>query len=1708
MCSIPGLPTPGTEVPVLITRVNQNPNFGIVELWVNMDDGRKHIYEQMREEIQTPQRRFDGSEGKPGELCLVCISDTWHRARIILIQGKTFSVFLIDQGKPHITTSDALAWGQSDCFLLPPEIESCILANVLFLQNELPERVTKFLMCLSGKKFKGVVQHVLMPDRIILLEIPILTKHMCKLGAAKIKVDEFKILAQKCLQGVKGESSETFCLAQELNLDGSCELTEHDQYFYPELLTDTFETVIVTEVTDLRIFCKIVIFSKAVKLLSEQIHQHYEESSDFGDARPQSRGDPCASRGLDGRWHRSLLKKNIVTSDVAVEVFHVDEGKTEVVNVGDIRPMLGKFLRMPVVTYLCALNGMEANSRELTADETEDLKLVLLNHTVVAKFDHYNKPQDVYYVTLYEANGTCINSIFLEGAGRKPSSKPGQDLNVQSEPLSFPLSFGDEQFMNLHCELNVTNGLPEEIWQSTKNPEANGSMGDTSTSNTNDIHIKASSEVPDPLLLDSGHLSTTLPSEGQNACDDGVLAVGKSVNVNVSCIESSQRFWCQTAESGDSLRHLMQDLQNHYASAHSQPLLESICVARNPDNAMWYRARIIASQDSPVVDVRFIDYGQTQRVPLRDVLPIDPAFLLLNAQAFQCSLFSLKSPTNPMAVSLTVTELQKFLDLGTSSDVGLKCIIKAVASDEDGLLLNIVDLESASKSARMYLAQKHAQSEAQGQIPPQVPSDAYSYSTPNIEVGGTEKVLVTSSETVGHFYCQLHRNLHLFDKMMENVSKLLDQPQSSNHKLGLNSICLARYSDGQWYRGQVVEISPKLKVHFVDYGDTLTVCETDICPITSEASIISSVPVQAVPLGLFDVPAELPQEVNQWFTDHAVGHSFTISVVAKEEKGKLIVELFDGSLNVNLVVREKVAKIRQHKMTGLIRQSNQQLTNGSKSAALTNGDCSTHELRKASISVQKTEQNEIQSSNGIYVAHDVSTPQTEHVKILNEGSKPTLDVILESKETVSETSTQDSHGDLDMTQHSSRSYPEENVNTYMYTWPNISVNITMQVYASSIVGPDYFWCQPANTDDLNMVLKLAQEAGQGHHDVIPPEMLKPGIPCLALFSSDSQWYRAQVIQRTDSTLHVLFVDYGNESEVDINNVKLLPRSLLEMAPQACLCHLNGFNESKGSWDDEAYDDFHSLLVDKPLKVTILGLQIHPEIAVPQYTVKAVCDGVVINDSMQKYWNSFSAEHCGNGVAQADTLPQSIQTEGNMTSFAASEENIGACIYKVPEISKSETEMVYASCVSEPHFFWCQFAEAEDLHKVSQLAQEAGQTQQDMLPQTVGPGSPCLALFSSDNQWYRAQVIRKADKTLHVVFVDYGNESEVDIKDVKPLPQSLLETAPQAFLCSLNGFDVSQGSWNDEACDDFYHLVVDKPLKLSVISMKDHSEIAVPLYSVEIECKGEILNETMQKYWKQATEECVVTESPQTEGSLQGTRAESNMTHLCVSEKNVGTCVFKEPLLSRNKAEMVYASCIAEPYFFWCQFAHTEDLHKLSQRAQEAGRALQDNMSPETLGPGSPCLTLFSSDNQWYRAQVIRKTDQTLHVLFVDYGNESEVDIKNVRLLPQSLLETTPQAFLCRLNGFEKSEGSWDDKVYDDFYNLLVDKLLKLTVFDMGKHPDIAIPQYAVEIECEGVVVNTLMEKYWKVMDTNGLVPVDQSSVDQEETRTIDEGFGV
>lgn len=1650
MCSIPGLPTPGSEVSVLLKRVNPNANSGLVELWVNIDSGKNPSYQQLRKDIQIPERKFDGPEGKAGDLCLVLISNEWHRARIVSTEGENYKLYLIDQGHFHDTSVGALAWGKCDSFLLPPEIESCLLANVRTMKDSWSAKAKTLLESLAGKNFNGLVQHVLMPDRIILLDIPDVSNDLCKCDSLKpLPADEFKYFALKSLNLPKEGNFEAHGIKQGEKLRVGCHIENHAQFFYPELSTNTFETVKATVATSPQnIFCKLLIFCKALKTLSEQMQQHYEEKTDFREEQPMMIGDPCAAKGSDGRWYRSLLKQDL--GDELVKVFQVDEGNTELVSGKNIKPLPEKFLRMPVVTYPCCLNGVKDPDKEWTPDQIDFLQSSLQHQAVIARFDYYNTSKGVYFVTLYPNSESCINTVFSDCSGPMPTNerKYASDLYNQTTSMAVPL-VSHEQSTSIRDKLVANGDIPEETLPNSVFQSVSGKV---------DNVLKQAG----PIIQTNGNFPPAFLPEDPSVCDDHVYSVGSYVKVNISCIESTQKFWCQKSENAQYLKLFMQALQKHYAYCHPQPLVESICVARNPSDGMWYRGKIVTSRYSPFVDVRFIDYGETQKVPLKDIRPIDPEFLQLNAQAFQCCLFDLRNPTNSSVPSSesALAEFQKFVDSSVLSNVALKCVIKAVTFDADGMILNVVDIKTPSESASKVLAQGCTQADVVEEKPPQGSTESYIYSDFNLAVGSKEKVMITASATTSHFHCNLERNSHLLTKVNENIKQFIRHESCANHELEVNSLCLAMHSDRQWYRGKIIEMSKNPKVEFVDYGSTLIVGDSDICPLPAEATIARSVPVQAVLLGLFNV-TEVKEEVNQWFAEHVVGRCFPATVVAEGDGGKLLVELFENSDRVNALVRRKMSQIQQE-------------PSGTKEKISLDGaecnDCPPpHKLTNETKSLSST-LNDVDNGNGVCGGEEkaIGPRVTACEKTLDDTRLELLDPLLEIEQT----------GHMLPTQADGIHSNQENERICNYKMPVISQCETDEFYASCIAGPNYFWCQHRNTREMDEVSKLAQNKGQEPLDPNFIKTLCPGSPCLALFT-DNQWHRAQIAQILEDTFQVIFIDYGNETDVAKDNVRPIPQVCLGKAPQAFMCVLDGFDECSGSWDDRVYDVFYDLLVNKPIRIKVTAVITNTETGLPQFAVQVKCENEVVNDKMLDYWLPQKQ------AAISENYPSQTgitcgQVESDETNSTNSTGVGNTYRQKYPTVSNQEID-VYASCIAEPGYFWCQYTNTEELNDITMLAQEAGKVPLDTtFPKTLASGSPCLALFSSDNQWYRAQIIKSQGNGFDVVFVDYGNESDVDGQCVRALPQSLLQRAPQALLCTLNGFDKCQGSWDDAVYDVFHSLLVDKPLRLTLIKVEEQGETEFPQYSVDVKCEGKSVTATIQEYWRPVAREKVTPEETLgKEDPVQFT-----MTNKSVSEKNVHTCQYRLPNISQSEKVQVYASCIAEPGYFWCQFAKTEELNEITKFAQEAGQTPLDTTFSNSLGPGSPCLALFSSDNQWYRAQVIQNLDNGFQVLFIDYGNESDIDKQKVRPLPKKVLEKAPQAFLCSLSGFDEPQGCWDDDVYDVFYSLLVDKPLMLTVLETVESHYAAL-QHKVKIECQDSVtcewlcVNTLVEKYWK-----------------------------
>ncbi|CAL8312675.1 unnamed protein product [Lota lota] len=1442
MSSIHGLPPTGSDITVVVTRVNLNPLCMLVELWANFNQEREAEYKCMESAIQCPGQLFRERDGIPGDHCVARVDDTWYRSRIVSRNGTNYTVFLIDKGWMLSATTNMLAWGEEDYFLLPPEVEFCVLSNVLPLSpdNRWSPMALEFLKSLPGMTVAAVVQDVLVPQRTFFLHIACISKQMHEMGFAKcLSHAMFKDYVLKSEQNRTPQQS-----TAKKQLDMGEQIDQQQSFMYLELPIGTVEMVIITEVTNpLRVFCQLKVFSQELKKLTEKLTRHYEgrATSFIG---PHTLGSPCAARGSDGRWYRSVLQQILPANNV-VEVFNVDCGKKQFVLLDNVKPLADEFFRMPVVTYITSLHGVIDKGVGWTAGQIDYLRSLLLCKTVIAKFEYQSLSEGVHYVTLYGEDNKNINTLFgsterclLESeqllvdyvvddclcktsdqapheaqgdaqtsakamklvGGKTPRDKiPVEDLPLSSSLVAVVLHvFSPSEFwiqtqkyaiefdhlmvglsdldrdpvnhnkvknatVGLYCAARLHDGiiyrsrvvevsetqikvflvdygktevvdqgsicfLPDKFralpqlalqcklagvkprnktWIHTEvdfftrsvtdkllnvqvvtkcyggyvvrltDSVAHGEKDVSKLMCSYDFAMQDEAQSEPKYKVAFPHANTPMalicgttpyndsfcdfqiqnPVEPNNndsqpaTFKEQMFTIGSTLEVNVSCIASPNDFWCQLIKNMTNLKLLMQDMQAYYGESQYYPLEEKACVARHPDDGMWYRAIVIKKHLTPHVDVLFVDYGQMKAaVSLYDLRQICPAFLTLKGQAFRCSLYNPEEPSSPMKDwnQEARAQFQEFVETAVSKHVDLKCTVFAAMYSDLKVLYNIVDLETPFESVctRMLQLSKNAPPK---KVPgPSFRLDTYCYSAHNIKMGTEEMMTVTSVDNANQFYCQLDRNFTVVEDLTVKLHSLCEQLKNAKLPTLFGTVCFAKYPDGQWYRGLIKTTQPNIRVFFVDYGDTLEVDKADILPVPMEATEIMSVPVQAIECGLADIPANVQSEVNSWFKTNATYCSFRALVVAKEPCGKLLVELYDGTSQVNSEIRKTFLKafpkcvpelqedtrvpwrkqwsdpkpvppieddVKVSRATSWSENKPLQHIN-EKSKPLPLELYETPRRRNIPSSLPEGEQWTDPLDTQQIKRYAPKQQQQHYVSNLQCTESQQSKVVLEPKKSAPIHHTEQSE--------KSRTLDVE-AERLRYLLPHFSEGQKLEAYLTTITGPHSFWCQPADCEELDKISHGVSELGNASHKPVDPKLLSHGSPCVALFTDDEQWYRAEVISLDGNKVSAHFVDYGNDSQVDVKDVREMPSELVRIQAQAFLCELDGFEDANGSWTDGAVEHIAELIMDKLLELTVVKV-LGEDNGKFKCIVQVLCEGNVINATARAYWKSSRTEN--------------------------------------------------------------------------------------------------------------------------------------------------------------------------------------------------------------------------------------------------------------------------------------------------------------------------------------------------------------------------------------------------------------------------------------------------------------------------------------------------
>lgn len=268
----------------------------------------------------------------------------------------------------------------------------------------------------------------------------------------------------------------------------------------------------------------------------------------------------------------------------------------------------------------------------------------------------------------------------------------------------------------------------------------------------------------------------------------------------------------------------------------------------------------------------------------------------------------------------------------------------------------------------------------------------------------------------------------------------------------------------------------------------------------------------------------------------------------------------------------------------------------------------------------------------------------------------------------------------------------------------VDPNDCEQVLVTCVTNPSNFWLQLSRLGGqleqiMTQIETFYTNLNQQDLSIASPMI---GQYCCAKFTEDDGWYRAMIEEVNGSTVTVTYIDYGNSENIDIVRIKVLDTDFDSLPKFALRCGLAGM-ESFKDWDIS----LNSLLLDKEFEAKFSTNESSPLL------VQLKSDGKSVNGEI--------AVLVG---AQPDRKTCN-KTPCNLTT---------------PSFAVGNSYGMYFLHETTPKTFYCQLIEGEEglnnlMDDIADYMNSCGVTACD----DVNVGSYCLACYSEDGKWYRAQI---------------------------------------------------------------------------------------------------------------------------------------------------------------------------------------------------------------------------------------------------------------------------------------------------------------------------------------------------------------------------------
>ncbi|XP_033118710.1 maternal protein tudor-like isoform X2 [Anneissia japonica] len=400
---------------------------------------------------------------------------------------------------------------------------------------------------------------------------------------------------------------------------------------------------------------------------------------------------------------------------------------------------------------------------------------------------------------------------------------------------------------------------------------------------------------------DAGQNVPTIPSIRLNP--------GQQISVEVTSVVSVSRFTCQLKNSTAELDAMMDKMHSYYTTNSSNISLTNSsrgmhCCCQFTEDDGWYRAEI-TNLNGGEAEVKYVDYGNSERLPLNRIKDLQLEFITLPKQSIDCCVdvafneANIESLTSKFE-SLTQEKNLTAIVLQTEADGRFRLKLIDGSSDIGLQLLQ-------SQEPQKQLPRGQTKSTHHALLQQQI-SNSFNYPKSTLQIGVEQKVYVSHVDNPECFYVQLSDSAEKMDEIVDAIhdhySKLGPNDETCIPELGMP--CITKYTaDNGWYRAKITGMyhNGDVQVIFVDYGNIEVLKGSKLKELHKDFMLLPSQGIKCALMGIQSGGQEWSGDITYGFEELVLNKELSINALQYNTKSDLYqVQLFDSDRS-NLSVK-------------------------------------------------------------------------------------------------------------------------------------------------------------------------------------------------------------------------------------------------------------------------------------------------------------------------------------------------------------------------------------------------------------------------------------------------------------------------------------------------------------------------------------------------------------------------------------------------------------------------------------------------------------------------------------------------------------------------------------------------------------------------------------------------------------------------------------